>query len=226
MKEELLKCLICGSLWKFLGEMDRLTDETDDVEKGFTVCLDRKGRLHAVEAAGGTSSRVELRTCPSGDVMVATFHTHPYDPEGSAEPSVADFYGALEEEAPGMCVGQPVSEKGFISNQVRCYMFNKAHPEYGEFRERFLREAKLARLLTESLAILASAGYADEVKKGIELYAGEKRKAEALLEEAKRKGIIVECPITRSESDRSYFRHVGDKYIALLFRRAKGGGKR
>lgn len=201
LKSEELTCAIPYA--DFNGMMGSIRESLgDNRERTIAFCIERHELSFPKEV--GEPYMAPVPDCPAGKTKIGTFHTHldypsPIKemPPKKTDKSVGDWYIDFLDREQISCVGAPEIKRapeGVIrQGAIACHRFDIQHPEYEDFRERFLAasaeaikcELKLVGQITE----IGDKLRAEELAK----YREAKNNVATMLQEGEAKGIISSC---------------------------------
>lgn len=199
---EVLKVVFNKIPYKFLDKMVELTKEShlSNVEKGFAFCASKGGEYYVSETISGRGTELPItkRIC-GDDLPVGTFHTHP---GGIADFSVGDLGTILKRNDTVACVSAIEMKEEVVENiklaipmvAVKCMTLNHFHPGYESVRERAIEMGEQYSSLLDRLIQLHEKKELTETEKKEFGQARKelkelRKKADALLEEMRRRGI-------------------------------------
>ena len=197
LKSEGLTCAIPYA--DISGVLEAISESmTDGQERAITFCGD--GQELSFPQAVGWEFAIAPEECPPGKETLGDFHTHIPEEEVEHLPprhSIWDLEDDLRKRCKVSCVGAPqlVLENNGVywQRNIVCQRFDTEHPEYEDFRERFLPVVSEAGnyydLLSMELDLEAREATPEESAE----YKEYENKVNALMEEAKSKGIIKSC---------------------------------
>ena len=200
--DEILKSeeLTCAIPYADINGMLKAISESmaDGQERAITFC--GNGQELSFPQAVGWEFAIAPEECPLDKETLGDFHTH--IPEEEVEHllpkhSIWDLEDDLCKRRKVSCVGGPqlvLEDNVYWQRNIVCQRFDTEHPEYEDFRERFLPVASEAGnyydLLSMELDMENRAATTEESAE----YRERGNKVNALIEEAKSKGIIKSCP--------------------------------
>jgi len=170
----------------------------DGKERAITFCGDDQ-ELSFPQAVGWEFATAP-EECPPGKETLGDFHTHIPEEEVEHLPprySVYDLEDDLRKRRKVSCVGGPQlvleDRRVFWQRNIVCHRFDTEHPEYEDFRERFLPAASEAGDYYDWLSTELDLEDREATPEERAEYKEHENKVNALIEEAKSKGIIKSC---------------------------------
>jgi len=120
--------LIIDKIRDFIMDI-RERSRIDGLEHGSTICLSPSGDILLTPELLSERDHGLLAPCPINTKQLGFVHTHPV---GHYELSDVDITSGLIHDLEFVCVTTPDTDK------VKCIVFNTEHPEFREFKDKYL----------------------------------------------------------------------------------------
>lgn len=198
---EILKSrkLTCGIPYVEVGGMlERISEsKADGRERSIAFC----GKKNELSFPGGlgTTYEVMIPECPSQQEEIGSFHTHPRGGPFSQK-SLGDWENDLDYRRFVSCFGYP-TKVTYIENgetkveqqAIVCHTFGTGHPEYEEFRDKFLAIAREGGAYNRQLNKKLHEENRPSSDEEYDKYTTYRDAISDLVIEGRRKGIISDC---------------------------------
>ena len=197
LKSEGLTCAIPYA--NISGVLKAISESmVDGKERAITFC--GNGQELSFPQAVGWEFAIAPEECPPGKETLGDFHTHIPGEEVEHLPpkhSVYDLEDDLRKRRKVSCVGGPqlvLEDSGvFWQRNIVCHRLNIDHPEYRDFRERFLPVSSAAGDYYDMLQAEMELEDRDPTPEERTKWREHENRVNTLIEEAKSKGIIKSC---------------------------------